>query len=217
MRQVVARPARLALLAALLLVLAACATQVRRAAPAQLREQERREEVLRQVESWGLVGRIAVDDGDENGSGRIEWRQAGQRFEIVLSAPVSRQSWRLSGGQGWALLEGLEGGPRRASSAAALLAAETGWSVPLDHLRAWARGLRGGDAARLAYGDGPLPEVLDEDGWTVRYRDWFTELQPPLPRRVFAERGDDRVRLVVERWLPADRIGSLPDRARPGG
>ena len=185
-----------------MLALAACApSSLRRPESAELAAQQAREDAVRAMADWGLVGRISFDDGRDNGSGRIEWQQRGQHFEIILSAPVSRRSWRLSGGPDGALLEGLEGGPRRARSAEALLAREVGWSIPLGQLRAWARGLRAGPGARLAFGEGPLPAQLLEDGWTIDYRDWFADRQPPLPRRVFAAQGERTVRLVVERWL----------------
>ena len=193
-----------AALALLCLVLAACAgNPARRTSPADLQAQLQREARLAAVDEWSLVGRIAVFDGNDNGSGRIEWQQQGDAFEIVFAAPVSRQSWRLSGGPAGAVLEGLEGGARRAASAEALLEREAGWAVPLRKLRAWARGLRGTPTATISFDAEGLPATLQEDGWTVQYRDWHADLQPPLPRRVFAEKGERRVRLVVERWSAA--------------
>lgn len=197
-------PRMLLLIVPLVIVglLAGCAAPTHRGGSAELQAQQQREQRLRGIAEWGLVGRIAVFDGDRNGSGRIEWREAGDRFEIVLAAPVSRQSWRLSGGPDGAVLEGLEGGPRRAASAEHLLEAEAGWSLPLDLLRAWARGMRGAPSAGLSFDAQALPATLEERGWTVQYRDWHAGLQPPMPRRVFASSGERRVRLVVERWLP---------------
>lgn len=200
------RLAGLLLLALVVALLAGCATPARRGGSAELQVQHQREERLRAVADWGLVGRIAVFDGDRNGSGRIEWRQSGERFEIVLAAPVSRQSWRLTGGPDGAVLEGLDDGPRRAGSAEHLLQAEAGWSLPLDLLRAWARGMRGDPSASLAFDAEGFPATLDERGWTVQYRDWHAGLQPPMPRRVFASSGERRVRLVVERWLSAGEV-----------
>src|SRR5690606_5314780 len=91
-----------------------------------------------------------------------------------------------------------------------LLQTEAGWSVPLALLRAWARGMRGDPAARLGFGpqqpgQAALPSLLEEDGWSVQYRDWFTAQDPPMPRRVFARSGERQVRLVVERWLTPEQ------------
>jgi outer membrane lipoprotein LolB len=208
------------LLALVVALMAGCATPARRGGSVELQAQQQREDRSREIPDWGLVGRIAVFDGDRNGSGRIEWRQAGDRFEIMLAAPVSRQSWRLTGGPEGAVLEGLDDGPRRARSAEHLLEAEAGWSLPLDLLRAWARGMRGAPSAGLSFDAQALPATLEERGWTVQYRDWHARMQPPMPRRVFASSGERRVRLVVERWLSGAETafdGAHAAGTTPGG
>src|SRR3546814_17653464 len=70
------------------------------------------EAVLSGQQHWQLQGRIALSLGDDGGSGRLLWQHDGADFSIQVSAPVSRQSWRLSTHGGWARLAGLDGGPR---------------------------------------------------------------------------------------------------------
>ena len=76
---------------------------------------------------------------------------------MALSAPVTRQSWRLvdDGHQGEARLEGLPGGPRGGADAEALLTEATGWRVPVNFLPDWVLGLPARDA--------PLPEQVARD------------------------------------------------------
>lgn len=196
-------PAALAL-STLLALLAACApTPVRQHADAALlTEQSAREQQLAQDTVWMLSGRIAVSDGDDGGSGRIEWRQDGADFDIRLSAPISRQSWRLRRSGDRALLEGLDGGPREGADAQALLYEATGWIVPVDALAAWMRGARAAGPATLEFAADRLPAQLVQHGWTVQYRQWepVPAAAPRLPQKVFASRGDARVRLLVDRW-----------------
>lgn len=195
------RAGRAAVLAGLALVLAACTSPpVRQVSegPA-LASQSAHEQSIRASTRWSLAGRIAVSDGHDGGSGRIVWRQDGERYTIEIKAPVSRRTWRLSGAPGQALLEGLDGGPRRGTDAESLLRREVGWSVPFDHLRDWARGLRGQGGARVEFDEGQRLERLQQRGWTVEYRGW-ADGTPRLPTRVFASQGERRVRLVVERW-----------------
>ena len=40
---------------------------------------------------------------------------------------------------------------------------------------------------------------LRQGGWIIDYRGWH-EGDPLLPSKVFAQRGDERVRLLVDRW-----------------
>lgn len=157
--------------------------------------------------TWALEGRVAVSNGRDGGSGRLDWTQGQGRYAIALSAPVTRQSWRLSGEAGQATLEGVAGGPRSGPDAAALLAEATGWSIPVDALGCWVRGARA-DAARFGpaelrfAADGRLVGLV-QDGWTLEFSGEWRPAQndmPPLPTRLVATRDTARVRLVVDRW-----------------
>jgi outer membrane lipoprotein LolB len=161
--------------------------------------QAAREQALSAVRDWSFRGRIAVSHAGEGGSARIEWTQRGADYDIRLSAPVTRQSWRLRSDAGTARLEGLPDGPREGPDAEALLREATGWRLPVQALAAWTRGLRAPGDAQFESDPAGLPAVLRQHDWTVEYRGWTTD-SPALPTRVFARTGDASVRLVVEDW-----------------
>ena len=201
------------------LLLAACAGRPVREAPpvaasAELATQEAREAALLAVDAWSLAGRVALANGRRGGSGRLEWRQAGVRSTVSLSAPITRQSWRLIADPAGATLVGLEGGPRQGPDAAELLLRSTGWQIPVEALPAWLRGARSPalGAAMLAFGDDGRLARMEQGGWTITYDDW--RLPPDggpgvaLPHRLEAVRGDARVRLVVDAWGHAGGTGS---------
>ena len=156
-----------------------------------LQAQAERERVLAAQLQWSLVGRLAVSDGRDGGSGRIEWTQDGDDFEIRLSAPVSRQSWRLSRQHGLVTLEGVEGGPIVGADPQRLLWEATGWLVPVDALAAWVRGARAGDAAGACAAMGGVPLIL--------------EALVPFEREisVIAARGRDG---IVSAYDPAENV-----------
>jgi outer membrane lipoprotein LolB len=187
--------------AGLLLVAIAGCTQAppRPAGAANEPAQAAREQALSAVRDWSFRGRIAVSHAGDGGSARIEWTQRGSDYDIRLSAPVTRQSWRLRSGAGVARLEGLPDGPREGPDAEALLREATGWRLPVQALAAWSRGLRAPGDAELESDPAGLPSVLRQRDWTVEYRGW-TAASPALPTRVFARTGDASVRLVVEDW-----------------
>lgn len=193
---------RRTLLLSLILVLSACVPPPVRRAPdaALLQAQTARETALAARPDWSLSGRIAISDGKEGGSGRIDWKQHGSDFDIRLSAPVTRQSWRLVRDGGRVRLEGLRGGTIEGPDAEALLYQALGWLVPVDALAAWARGARASAEARLEFGADNLPSLLTEDGWAVEYRAWDAAVDPPRPKKLFAAQGDSKVRLSVDRW-----------------
>lgn len=203
--------------AAAVLLTACVAQPVRRALPpaqsaAAEAQQAAREDALRRQPAWSLQGRIAVSSGRNGGSGRIDWNQDGARFEVALSAPVTRQSWRLVGTATSARLEGLQGGTREGPDAAALLRDATGWEIPVTALAQWVRGVRaqGVGTASATYGlDGRLLR-LEQGGWTLDYHwpapspDTTAANGPPLPTRLDARRGEASMRLIVDQWLGGD-------------
>ena len=191
------------------LLLAACApVPLRRPADeAALAAQAARERQLAGVDQWTLEGHLAVSDGHDGGSGSLRWTQDGDRYDFELRAPITGKSFRLSGGPGGALLEGIEGGPLRGPDAEALMRKALGWEVPLDDLRAWVLGLRAaGSPAELHFGEQQLPSLLAQDGWAVDYRAWDVAHQPPLPQKVFASRPPYKVKLSIDSF----QLGPAP-------
>jgi outer membrane lipoprotein LolB len=160
-----------------------------------------------QYDVWSFSGRAAISKGDKGGSGRIEWEQLDmRRYSIALSAPVTRQSWRLTGDlhSEAGRIEGLEGGPRDGEFAEDLLLETTGWEVPLQQLGSWVRGRHAVEypLESVEYDAEGRVSRLVQSGWTVRYTAWRSGPAgaPDLPARIEAESGDARVRLAIEEW-----------------
>jgi len=182
------------------LLLVACAPVVER--PGSLADeatQRAREMELAGHPNWAFSGRLAVSQGKNGGTANITWRQTGPDFEIQLSAPITRQSWRLQQAAGKVRLEGLEGGIREGDDAEAMLLEATGWRVPLSSMTSWIRGARAPGAADLSLDERNLPASIRQDGWTVEYRGWVAGT-PALPAKLFARQDDASVRLAIENW-----------------
>lgn len=155
---------------------------------------------------WSFAGRVAVNANGKGGSGRIDWQQTGTGYLVALSAPVTRQSWRLGGDLQTraARLDGFEGGPREGADADRLLREATGWDIPVASMVHWARGIA--DPAAPATGveydlEGRL-RTLTQQGWRVDYLEWFPAEgdQPVMPRRIEARRQGATVKVAVDQW-----------------
>jgi outer membrane lipoprotein LolB len=196
--------------AALLLLLAACAGQPTRQSPllpataSQMQSLAQRTAKLSAHPQWTLQGRVALSNGHQGGSGRIDWQQDRDRYSVSLSAPITRQSWRLSGDGHSARLDGLDGGAREGADAEVLVREATGWVIPVAALGAWVRGEAAAQlpAAELQFDTQGHLARLQQGGWTIDYSDW--QPQPAfgveLPHRLDARQGEARVRLVIDAW-----------------
>lgn len=154
------------------------------------------------IENFSFNGRVAVGNGRDGGSAQIEWRQRGVHADIVLRAPVSGQTWRLSGadGSGWTL-HGTRAEVARGDDAEALLLRETGWRLPFAALRRWLFGLAFDDGDLVELRENGLPaRLLSADGWKVEYVDYDESRTPPLATRVRADRAPHKVRLAIGEW-----------------
>ncbi|MGH8032283.1 MAG: lipoprotein insertase outer membrane protein LolB [Luteimonas sp.] len=159
-----------------------------------------------QARDWSLTGRAAIGRAGKGGSGRLEWTQSDNAYSVVLSAPITRQSWRLSGDSQHKAgrLEGLDGGPREGADARQLLLEATGWDVPVNELPQWMLGFAapGYRVDELRYAADGRPTLLRQAGWTIAYTRWAGPegARPALPARIEARRDDASVRLIVDDW-----------------
>ncbi len=184
----------------LLLLLSACAAPRLKPTATLLGAQDMREADLARHDHWTIEGRLGVSDGNDGGSGSIEWLQDGGSFRLSLHAPVTGKTWVLHGDRDHAVLEGLRPHPVEGSSAANLLARELNWQFPVAQLDYWVRGMRAPGQARVVFRADGLPAQIEQDGWTVEYLDYASDVDPPLPNRIFARNGNKHVRLAIRNW-----------------
>src|SRR5688572_22139015 len=188
-------------------ILSGCVSSPTRApaVPVDLVQAQANDQRRGEVGEWSLSGRIAVSNGKHGGSGRIDWQQTQGRYAISLSAPVTRQSCRLSGDAAGARLEGVEGGTRESADVESMLQTTTGWDIPVRALSDWVRGIGAAWAeygpAKVAYGAGNLPSRVQQAGWLVECQEWQpASAGPVMAARLVATRGQAKVRLIVDQW-----------------
>ncbi len=211
-------PLKAAFAAALAVSLSACVSLGTRKAPAApdvvtavsaeaQQAEAARVDALRAQPAWSFQGRVAVSKGRNGGSGRIDWQQQARQYVVSLSAPVTRQSWTLSGDSEnrSGRLDGVEGGPRQGEDAQQVLLEATGWDIPVNQLPDWVRGLvaEGATAAEIYRDAEGRPRRVRQMGWDIQFLDWYPAEgdRPVLPRRIEAVNGDAKVRLLVDGWL----------------
>lgn len=211
-------PLKAAFAAALAVSLSACVSLDTRKAPAApdvvtavsaeaQQAEAARVDAMRAQPAWSFQGRVAVSKGRNGGSGRIDWQQQARQYVVSLSAPVTRQSWTLSGDSGnrSGRLDGVEGGPRQGEDAQQVLLEATGWDIPVNQLPDWVRGLvaEGAKAAEIDRDVEGRPRRVRQMGWDIQFLDWYPAEgdRPVLPRRIEAVNGDAKVRLLVDGWV----------------
>jgi len=154
------------------------------------------------IPAWQVSGRMAIQAAGEGYHGRFDWKQHGDQLDLTVSGPFSQGSARLRGDRNGVELQDGQGGSEWAADADALLRQATGLQVPVSGLRYWMLGLpvpAEAEQSRTVDDQGRLLK-LSQSGWEIDYRDYMEVDGQSLPRKVFLQRDDLRVRLVVGQW-----------------
>lgn len=166
-----------------------------------------RVDALARFDAWGLSGRLAIDGGEEGGSGRLDWAYDGGLGEMAFRGALGRGAWQLEYRPGAARLETAAGEVEHAGSVNEIAARHLGWTVPVEALAWWVRGLPapGQEPRAVALDEEGRPAAFQQHGWRVEFSRYAMVEGVALPGRLDAEGPDGRVRLVVSAW----RLGEV--------
>ena len=160
---------------------------------------------LGELDHWKLTGKLAVRQPSDSGTAIINhWIQNGEAYDLALSSSfLGMGSTSLKGVPGFIELTLPNGETYRSGEPEALVAAATGWQLPLENLPWWIRGLPSpASDYRLLFDNQGSLAIIRQNGWEIRYDRWQTFLSsyPALPARITALKDEKRVRLVVSEW-----------------
>lgn len=188
-----------------LVLMSGCATtstgeQVSR--PVDLAEQ--RDEVLFDIVNWNIAGRIGVRLPDDGFSAAMDWVQAGDAYEISVFDPLGRIVAHLKGDWENVKLSLNDGRVFEASDPVDLMEKNLGWSLPVQSLIYWVRGLP--DPRKVAwrreYDAAGRLKLLDQEGWKVsfdRYVD-SNSVEESFPTLTRFSHKDFKVKLLIQEW-----------------
>lgn len=191
----------------LLLVLGACSgVSVKPQYKANINAYQHRAEQLASVGAWGLTGKISLDDGDQGGSGRLNWVNGPDTAELDFHAALGRGAWNLKIDPGHAVLTEANGETLSAHSVNTLIQQRMGWPVPVEALQWWVRGLTApGVIEKQTIDSEGLLVSLEQFGWTVDFSRYDLSSGIAMPNRLNATMNDYRVKLAVSRWQIPER------------
>ncbi len=153
------------------------------------------------VPEWGLVGRISLDDGDDGGSGRLQWDVKADSSELDFHGAMGRGAWHLQINPEGAVLKEANGAEQTASGVNDLIQDRMGWPIPVDALQWWVRGLAAPGAIEGEKLDAEgLLISLEQFGWSVGYSRYDSVAGVLLPRRLNVTRDNYRLKLAISRW-----------------
>ena len=157
-----------------------------------------RQQQLSALSGFEAIGRVAVKGGGL--SGALRWQQQGEVFHVRIAGPFGAGALSIEGTPTQVAIKGKDI-DLVTDQPAQVLAARTGWRLPLDSLRWWVLGLPAPDVAlpaSVTLDDQGRALALQQNGWTLRYSAYREDLSPAMPGRIEASQGEWSATVVLE-------------------
>lgn len=153
--------------------------------------------------NFQILGKIGVKQAGDGFSANFDWRQHTQaRYEIDVWGPLGQGRTQLKGDQGAMQVS-------RGDQVLALgqpdevMLAHLGWSIPLDVLPAWIRGV---PAAQYGVDDRRFDDQgrfveFTQAGWAVTLDRYDQRKDIMTPGRIKASQADKTITVIVREYL----------------
>lgn len=164
-----------------------------------------------ETDHWHLFGRIALTRGESGWHAGVDWQEQPGQFRMRVTGPFGQGAVELVGNDQHLVLRDADGRLHTADSLDALLQNVTGWALPVEGMRYWARGLPAPDAGyETEYDDTGRLQRLRQHGWDIEYRRYHVSAGGQWPAKLRLARDDVSVRLVIDRWLLGNPPAHVP-------
>jgi outer membrane lipoprotein LolB len=162
---------------------------------------EARSGALAGAERWALKGRLAVNDGEDGGSGHLNWQKHGQTSSLNFHGALGRGAWQLNADENGAVLKWADGEVHRADSVGELVEQQLGWTIPVNALAWWVRGLTApGDWDLRQLDEHGNLEKLSQLGWNIEYSRYRDAGSVSMPVKLTARRQSYTVKVAIQDW-----------------
>ena len=185
------------------LLLFGCSTPIRpTAAPKPDQAWVEQQAKLSRLTHWQVSGVIGIVLNDQGGSANVSWQQnANGSYTIQFYEALGIGMTYLEGVPGKVVLISNKGKRYAATNAEILMREQLGWSVPVEGLVYWIRGMPIPNAPYQSqlnqYG---TLAMLVQQGWTVQYLSYQQVGDVILPDKIKLQRHRLQVTLVIHRW-----------------
>lgn len=201
---------RIVILTVSVAIVSACATQTRTGPITDESHQQwsSRQQQLSSLTDWSIRGRVALFVADEVYNLGLNWTRNKDYSQLTLEASFGQGMIRIEQTHTHVILTTLEGDTFSGSDAEQVLRQSTGWSIPIEGLQSWIKGIN-------HPGSDYLPDIdslgraisLLQDDWRINYLDYkIVQLSQyynqDLPRKIYMKRHNLALKIVIDQWQP---------------
>jgi outer membrane lipoprotein LolB len=151
------------------------------------------------LQDFALEARFSLRHEEKNFTGRLSWRHAGIRDDLLLASPFGQGMAEIASDETSVRLTTGDGKSYAAADIEMLTQQVLGFPLPLKKLLDWVRGRSSGSESDATDAFG-RPLHVRQDGWRIDY-EYDSDDPQALPGRLFVEReGVFELRLRIDEW-----------------
>ena len=204
------------LLPLLALLLSSCAikTEPELTSPQKMQLWQQRQQQMSSFSNWGIRGRVALFVNNDVYNLGLNWTLSDHHSSLKLEAALGQGMVQLEKNGTEVSLMTSEGASYYGQNAEQVLQQSTGWSIPVDGLEYWIKGINHPLSGHTQTLDNAgLASSLTQDHWKINYLDYTrAELEqydyPLLPHKIYMKRDNIALKIVVDQWQPEQNSSS---------
>jgi outer membrane lipoprotein LolB len=156
---------------------------------------------IRAINSFAIVGRIAVLTETKGFSGSMRWHHRAEGDDIAFYSPLGTQLGQLTADADGVTLTTGNQHTYHAKDAAELTQQNFGWSLPMAGLPDWVLGRPASGKAEILTWDvaGHITH-MKQNGWDIEYPAYQDAAGRQLPAKIVLKSPKLDLKLVVESW-----------------
>ena len=204
---------RIFFLAAAIAVLNACASHPKPAVTDESHELwQQRQQQFAAINRWDIRGRVALYINDEVHNLGLSWSRKSTHSILKLEAPLSQGMVKLETTDTGVTLTTVEGDSYSGDNAEEKLRHVTGWSIPVQGLTSWIKGINhnSSDYSPDIDASGRALSILQDD-WRINYLNYGeTQLAaynyPELPQKIYMKHANLALKIIIDQWQNPDIV-----------
>ena len=186
------------------LLLSGCSLWQRPAMSEQPLAANEREQRIMALQQFELQASLGIKTPQDSISGNLHWQQLNAvDYKAQLRSGIGISLFELRQNSTGSAIK-IRGDTYTAVDTSSLLLQLAGWSIPLQDMPLWLRGLpgsRGRNIVRDEYGRVTAFMLTDSTGivWQLQYQSFFPD-SLALPKRLLLSSSDTQIKLVIRNW-----------------
>ena len=153
-----------------------------------------------QLQNWDLHGRIGLQWGERSLQGRLQWRQRGSKFEVVVAGPFSSHRMRMTGDFVGGQITLHQNDRQVVGPIEQVTEQVLGVALPLAMLADLVRGVPQVAAGQRTLDGKGYARQANTDGWQIDYHGYTCCEPPALPERVSFNHESMRGAIAIRSW-----------------